>query len=361
MLQPLSIPLGAPVAGAAYVPAGPGTVRWGDLPVGTDTPVLEVDPGASVLVDTVSHEGILEDQGRDPVTFFAGHGFGAAEVLTDAVRVARDVEHDPARVGPHVVTGPVAVRGARPGDVVSVTVEALDLRTDYGIVSNRHGRGALPGEFPLDGVGPVSILARVDGDPVELRGSLPARPGSDARVRFPLNPFLGLVGVATPGPGRQHSVPPGAHGGNIDVSVLGIGSTLHLPVQVEGALVYTGDPHFAQGDGEVALTAFEAPLRARLRLDLVPAAAVRLRDRIWAETPELLVPIGLDPDLDEAMRQAVRTALDLLQDAGMERAHAYAYLSAAGNFAVSQVVDRTCGVHGLIRKADLHELRGVGS
>lgn len=349
------------IAPPLHLRATARTVRWGDLPCAGDTPVLEVDPGSVVIVDTVSHEGILEDQGRDPLAFFTGRGIDAAAVLADAVEVAAHVEHDPAVHGPHVVTGPVAVRGAKPGDVLSVTVEHLELRADYGVVSNRHGRGALPAEFPLNGsTATVSVLARVETDPLtgDLRGSMPAGPHTDARVRFPLRPFLGLVGVGTPGPQHLHSVPPGLHGGNIDVSVLGVGSTLHLPVQVEGALFYTGDPHYAQGDGEVALTAFEAPLRARIRLDLVPADAVRVRDVLWGETPELLVPLGIHLDLGEAMRTSVRTAVALLVDLGMEPAHAYAYLSAAGDFAVSQVVDRVSGVHGKIRKADLVELDG---
>jgi len=340
------------------LPSTPSTVRWGDLPTAQDRPVLEVDPGDVVVVDTVSHEGILEDQGRDPLAFFTARGIDASAVLPDAIEIARSVEHDPTVHGPHVVTGPVRVRGARPGDVLSVTVEDLELRADYGIVSNRHGRGALPAEFPAGGVDVVSVLARVETDPRtgERRGSMPVAAGSDRRVRFPLKPFLGLVGVATPGPEHLHSVPPGMHGGNVDVSVLGVGSTLHLPIQVDGALFYTGDPHYSQGDGEVALTAFEAPLRARVRLDLVPAEAVRVRDVLWGETPELFVPIGIDLDLDEAMRTSVRTAIALLVDLGMDPAHALAYLSAAGDFAVSQVVDRVSGVHGLIRKADLEEL-----
>ncbi len=163
------------------------------------------------------------------------------------------------------------------------------------------------------------------------------------------------MGVA--GPERIHSVAPGAHGGNIDVNLLGVGATLHLPVAVPGALVGVGDPHFAQGDGEVALTAFEAPLRATLRLDLVPAEEVPERFGTLSgplgETPDLWIPIGLDPDLDEAMRDAVRGSLDLLAHRyGMDRRQAYAYLSVATDYAVSQVVDGTKGVHGSIRKAD---------
>lgn len=339
--------------------ATPGSVLWGRLPCADDTPVVTIDAGDSLWIDTVSHEGILEDQGRDPVAFFTGRGIPAADVLADAVRVAAEVEHDPVVDGPHVVTGPVRVRGARVGDVLSITVLDLEMRAGYGIVSNRHGRGALPAEFPRHGsLDPVSILCTVDppGPGGELRGSMPAGPDDHRRVRFPLRPFLGTMGVAVSGHDRPHSVPPGAHGGNIDVSLLGVGSTLHIPVQVDGALAYVGDPHYAQGDGEVALTAFEAPLRAHLRFDVIPREAFVVPRTLWGETAELLVPIGLDPDLGEAMRAATRAAVNLLADAGMDPAYAYAYLSAAGDFAVSQVVDRVCGVHGTIRKADLVEL-----
>ena len=342
---------GADVVGR-HLSSTPDTVTWGWMPAGGDGAVLEVAPGDVVTVDTVSHEGILGDQGRDPVRFFGGFGVPADAVLADAVAIAAgDLPHDPLVNGPHVVTGPIAVTGARPGDVLSVTVLDLVPRVPYGIVSTRHGLGALPGEVIGDDPVASAFCLVEDGvGTIALRGDDPER-----RVRFPLAPFLGFTGVA--GPARIHSVAPGRHGGNIDVRLLGIGSTLHLPVAVPGALLGVGDPHFAQGDGEVALTAFEAPLRATLRLDLVPAAAVPERFGTLTgplgETPELWIPIGLDPDLDEAMRDAVRRSLDLLGHRyGMDRRQAYAYLSVATDYAVSQVVDGTKGVHGTIRKAD---------
>jgi acetamidase/formamidase len=182
--------------------------------------------------------------------------------------------------------------------------------------------------------------------------------GNGQSVRFPLRPFLGVTGVAVAGSERPHSVPPGRHGGNLDISLLGVGSTLYLPTQAEGGLVYVGDPHFAQGDGEVALTAFEAPLRATLRLRIVPSDEALARfgptPQVTGETEDLLIPVGLDEDLDEAMRACVSHALDLLNAGyGLERSVAYAYLSAAGDFAVSQVVDQVKGIHGKIRKSDL--------
>ncbi|WP_246010769.1 acetamidase/formamidase family protein [Nocardia mexicana] len=338
----------------ALLSSTPDTVLWGELPCAADDPVTTVSPGDSLVIDSVSHEGMLEDQGRDPLRFFTERGIDAGAVLPDAIAVAAEVDHDPSRHGPHIVTGPIRVRGARPGDVLSITVERLELRADYGIVSNRHAKGALPERFPVDGsTDTLSILGRVDA---AGRGVLPTGPGADRFVRFPLRPFLGITGVAVAVDRRVHSVPPGPHGGNIDISLLGVGSTVHLPVQVEGAVAYIGDPHYAQGDGEVALTAFEAPLRATLRFDLVPAAELAAPRRLWGETADLLIPIGLHEDLDEAMRACVHGAVDLLVAAGMHPAYAYAYLSAAGDFAVSQVVDQVCGIHGRIRKSDLADL-----
>lgn len=141
VLQPLAT--GAP---PNYVPATPTNVLWGRLPTRGTRPVATVDNGATVVVDTISHEVVLEDQGRDPVAYFTGQGVAAGDVLTDAAAVARMAPHD--GPGPHVITGPIAVRGAEPGHSLAVDVLDLALRVPYGVVSNRHGKGALPGELP---------------------------------------------------------------------------------------------------------------------------------------------------------------------------------------------------------------------
>ena len=350
-----------PVRAATYLPSTPGNVLWGRLPCAADAPVLSVDPGTEVTIDTLSHEGLLEDQGRDPRAFFGAHGL--TDVLADAIALAAsDRPHDPHVDGPHVVTGPVAVRGARPGDVLAVTVVETLPRVPYGVISNRHGRGALPGEMPEGGLEVVSVLARLaEGG---TRAVMPRAAGSDRTVSFPLAPFPGIVGVAVAGDERPHSVPPGAHGGNLDINLLQAGATLYLPVQVDDALAYVGDPHFAQGDGEVALTALEASLRVTVRFDLLPrpdaVAELGPLTGPLLRTAEHLVPTGLDADLDEALRKCVRAALDLLEARfGMDRAHALAYLSAATDFDVSQVVDRVTGVHARIRLADLEEPEGT--
>ncbi|UER54375.1 acetamidase [Kineosporiaceae bacterium SCSIO 59966] len=354
MLTPVLQPGSGPIHAGTYLPASPDAVLWGRLPCAADPPVITVAAGAEITVDTVSHEGILEDQGRDPLAYFGRHG--VAEVLQDAVALAKS--DDPHRFGidgPHVVSRPIAVEGARVGDLLAVTLLDATPRVPYGIISNRHGRGALPGEYPGGDMPVFSAFAGVDDD--GTHASVPLTPDSERTARFPLRPFLGIMGLAVPGAERPHSVPPGRHGGNLDIALLTAGSTLYLPVQVDGALVYVGDPHFAQGDGEVCLTALEGSLRATLRLDVLARedAVRRFGDLAGplAETSDFLVPTGLDEDLDTAVQNCVRAAIALLQARfGMDPRLAYAYLSAATDFRISQVVDVVKGVHATIRKAD---------
>ena len=322
-LQPGS----GPIRAAEYLPASLENVLWGRLPCAADAAVLSVDPGTEVTIDTISHEGLMEDQGRDPSAYFRARGVDAELVLADAIALAAsDNPRDPRHDGPHVVTGPIAVRGARPGDLLKITVLETSPRVPYGVISNRHGRGALPGEFP-EGPDTVSVFAAAVDE--GRWGTFPVAPGSDRSVRFPLAPFLGIMGVATASPLRPHSVPPAEYGGNIDIKLLTVGSSLYLPVQVPEALAYVGDPHFSQGDGEVALTAMEASLRVTLRFDLLSQAdALAEFGSVagpLAETSEFLVPTGLDEDLDVAVANCVRASIALLEARwGMDRAHALA-------------------------------------
>lgn len=357
-----------------YVRALPDEVFWGKLPNRDSSPVAVVSSGDVVTLDTISHEGVLEDQGKDPRQFFESYGVPERDVLTDAVAVAARSRHD--GPGPHVVTGPVAIRGALPGDVLKIEVLDLPLRVPYGVISNRHDKGALPGEYPeqfegkpeneryFNKGGNISVFAPVSRSRGGLRGRLPG----DVPVGFDLAPFMGIMGVARDTSAVVDSVPPTDAGGNIDINDLTVGSTFYLPVQVAGAMFFTGDPHMVQGDGEVALTAMEGSLRPTFRLSVVkkgsrgaPSVAF---DYPFAENRESWIPIGLsDPDgpesggngtsLDVAMKVAVRRAMAFLtEDLGMAGPVAYAYLSAASDFQCSQVVDRTTGIHALIRKAD---------
>jgi len=340
-----------------YLSSEPDQVLWGLLPNALTPARLSIRSGQTVCIDTVSHEGLLADQGRDPVAFFGSYGIAPDLVLDDAIAIAAsDLVHDPETVGPHVVTGPIAVRGAAAGDVLEVEVLALDRRAPYGMISNRHGHGALPGELPPPTTpGPVCVLARTDG------GTGVIEVGDGRCLRFPLAPFLGIMGVAPATVDPVHSVPPGRHGGNLDVNLFGVGSRLFLPVQVDDAMFYVGDPHFSQGDGEVALTAFEAPLRATVRLTLHTDPAIqRMATSLtapWGQTDDLYVAIGLDPDLDRAMKDATRNAIAFLDERfALPAPIALAYLSAAADFEVSQVVDGVKGVHCSLRRTDLDPL-----
>lgn len=374
VLQPLA---DKPVAGKTvkltsdfYVPATPDTIRWGYLPDNAAKPIVTIKSGNTVIFDTVSHEGILEDQGRNPEKYFGGFGVKPDQVLKDAQAIATSsLVHDFAKDGPHVVMGPVEIAGAQPGDVLKIEMISFIPRVPYGVISNRHGKGALPGEFP-ENKGPqagasvsspelynnVSKFVPIQQIEGKWYGILPGAQGKE--VHMLVAPFMGTMGVAPNVSGKPNSIPPGEYGGNLDIHHLTAGATLYLPIQVAGAMFFIADPHFLQGNGEVALTAVEGSLRSTLRFTVLKAgdAAIPGNGKLtgpFAETADYWIPIGLDPDLNEAMKKATREAVRFLSEKqGMDRATAFAYLSAATDFEVSQVVDRTKGVHGLIRKKD---------
>ncbi|PLT32730.1 acetamidase/formamidase family protein [Bacillus sp. V5-8f] len=354
--------------GTYYLSSSVKNIQWGYLPNRDSKPVMSISSGSTVTIDTVSHEGILEDQGRDPVEFFSKYGVKKDEVLQDAIDIAgSELKHDFAGDGPHIVTGPLAVEGAEPGDVLKVEVLSLAPRVPYGVISNRHYKGALPGEFPEnDGPKPgassdhpelygnVSTFTPLEKVNGKYYGVLPIKSGG--QVRFPMKPFMGMMGVAPNTSEKVSSIPPIETGGNMDINELGVGSTLYLPVQVKDAMFFTGDPHFAQGDGEVALTAWEASLQGTFRLTVLKAGdqSIPRKGELkqpFAETEDYWIPVGLDEDLDEAMKETVREAIGFLEEKlGMDRATAFAYMSAATDYEVSQVVDRTKGIHALIDK-----------
>jgi acetamidase/formamidase len=354
------------IDGQHYLPSRAAQVHWGWLPNAATEPVLTVPDGETVTIDTLSHEGVLADQGRDPRRYFKQ--FGVTDVLDDVVDIAASGIPNNDDDGPHIVTGPIHVAGAKPGDMLRVDVLQLEYRVPYGMISNRHGYGALAGEFPEDREslptrdtdlmvenGTVSHFSWVANSGGRETGRMDA--GQGRYVEFGLAPFLGLMGVAAPTETRVHSVPPGDHGGNIDIKHAAVGACLYLPIEVEGAKFYAGDPHFAQGNGEVALTALEASLRATLQLTVIPAAKARtitgtLRNPI-VETATHWIPTGMDQDLNEAMKKATRHAVAFLHSRfNVPRSVALAYLSATGDFEISQVVDSVKGVHCMIPKAD---------
>jgi acetamidase/formamidase len=242
--------------------------------------------------------------------------------------------------GPHVLTGPIFVNGAMPGDVLEVRILGIDLAVDYGYNNQRPFAGALPEEF-------TAFWRRVI--PLNRRAKIAeVAPG----VVVPLDhPFFGTMGVAPPAVmGRISSGPPGVHAGNLDNKDLGAGATLYLPVHVPGALFSAGDPHAAQGQGEVDLSAIETGLRGRFQFVVRHDMKV-----VWpqAETPTHWIVMGLNEDLDEAMKIAVRETINFITQRfpKLSREEAYMIASVAVDYHVTQVVDGTKGIHAMIPKA----------
>ena len=334
---------------AQTVMSKPENIIWGELFKPDSKPILQVKSGDRIVMQTVSHEGILQDQG-DTVEFLTKAGITKDKILPDQLNIKANVKKT--GPGPHVITGPIFVEGAEPGDVLEIKTIKIDYRAPYGVISNRHSKGSLPGEYPendapiytkvipIDSVRKVGIFRPSNGRP---------------NVEIPLKPFMGIMGVV---PANQedavNSVTPGIYGGNLDIKHIGEGTSLYLPVQVPGALFYSGDPHCAQGNGEVALTAIECSLTPTF--ELVVHKDMKLETPM-AQTPEAWLAIGLDKDLDEAMKKSVRESLRIIEEKyGMTKQDAVLLGSAAIDFEVSQVVDIVKGIHGVISKDLLKDL-----
>ncbi|PSN07933.1 acetamidase [filamentous cyanobacterium CCT1] len=321
----------------------PGNVIWGELFKPDSEPILTVKSGDRIRMETVSHEGILADQG-DTVEFLTGGGIKADDILPDQITIKGTVPKS--GPGPHVITGPIYVEDAEPGDVLEIKTIDIEYRVPYGVISNRHGKGSLPGEYPENEAPIYTKIIPVDMEK-EIGIFKPSNGLPDLEI--PLKPFMGLMGVV-PADAEEtvNSVPPGLYGGNVDIKHLGRGSSLYLPVQVPGALFYSGDPHCAQGNGEVALTAIECSLTPTFELVLhkdmeLPAP--------MGETADAWIAVGLDTDLNEAMKKSVREYLRIMNEKyGLTKADALLYGSADIDFEVSQVVDIVKGIHGVIPK-----------
>jgi acetamidase/formamidase len=321
----------------------PGNVIWGELFKPDSEPILTVKSGDRIRMETVSHEGIIADQG-DTVEFLTGGGIAESDILPDQLTIKGTVPKS--GPGPHVITGPIYVEDAEPGDVLEIRTLDIDYRVPYGVISNRHGKGSLPGEYPEND---EPIYTKII--PIDMENEIGIfRPSNGLPdLEIPLKPFMGLMGIVPANPeDAVNSVPPGVYGGNIDIKLLGRGSSLYLPVQVPGALFYSGDPHCAQGNGEVALTAIECSLTPTFELVLhknmeLPAP--------MGETADSWIAVGLDVDLNEAMKKSVREYLRIVNEKyGLTKADALLYASADIDFEVSQVVDIVKGIHGVIPK-----------
>ena len=319
----------------AHLRSTPGNVTWGLIPANAP-PVLRIASGQTVRIDTVSQQGITA--GIDPVEFFGAAGIDPGQVLDDVKQIYRNVKREPG-AGGHVLTGPIYIDAARPGDMLEVRILDVEFRIDYGVNNSGPGMGAAP-----------ELLTEVARNIIRLdleRGVAKFSP----RIELPLAPFMGIMAVAPPpAQAPANTRPPGAFGGNIDLKMLTRGATLYLPVFNEGAQFFTGDGHGLQGDGEVNGTAIEISLTPTLQFIVHPGAG---RDMKWprAEDRDCHYVMGMDTDLDEAAHLAIVESVAFLQArAGLSAADAYALTSLAVDFRIGEAVNHVKMVYGAIPK-----------
>ncbi len=326
----------APSAAAAdaTLRSTPDTVIWGYFAADAP-PVLRIRSGQTVRIDTVSHSGMNTD---DPVAFFGRGGIRPEQVLQDVIDIHRKVPH-PKGASAHVLTGPIFVEGAAPGDMLEVRIIALEHRVPYGVNNSNHGTGVLPDLLP----GPSAKIIKLD-----LARNVALFTDD---IEVPLHPFMGIMAVAPPRDlGLVSSRPPSRWGGNMDFNKLGVGATLYLPVFNNGALFFTGDSHAVQGDGEVDGTAIEASLTATLQFIVHKGAGAGMR---WprAEDDAYYYAMGLDLDLNKALQEAAQETVAFLRDRkGLPAADAYALASVGVDFRVGEAVDAVQMVYGMIPK-----------
>jgi acetamidase/formamidase len=340
----------------------PQNLTWGDFPA-DKAPVARVRSGQVVRINTITHAGATQEM--EPVAFMAQDGIPRSEVLQDQIdfwasRAGRPRE---GRSG-HVLTGPVYVEGADPGDMLEIQILDIETRVPWGVNNTGATSGVFAPAYPGSRDGdPRPPMAQGQGRHV-IRTGMENVGGISREVAFfspeihiPLAPFFGIVAVA-PNPtvgepgvtvhGVQSSRPPGPFGGNMDLNDLGEGATLYLPVFHPGALVYVGDSHSLQGDGEVSGTAIEQSLTGVFRFVVHEGRSI---DGPWAETATHWIMMGIDLDLDRALQKAVTEVIDfLVAERGLTPDKAFSLASIAVDFHIGEAVDLTQLVAGMIPK-----------
>ena len=307
--------------------ATPSTVAygyyWSDA-----KPALRIASGDIIDVDTLL---------TNSPTGLQRAGVADAKIQASLKAIVAEVTGDRRGPGGHILTGPVYVEGAQPGDALEVKILSIDFPLDYGY---NGCSGFLPENCDR------SVGQRII--PIDAKAmTAEFAPG----IVIPLKPFFGSMGVAPAAElGRVSSNPPGKHAGNLDNKELGVGSTLFIPVFVPGALFEVGDGHAAQGDGEVDQTAIETSLRAKIQLTVRKGMTLT-----WprAETATDYISMATDPDLTSATRGAIQEMVDFLAATRkMSKHQAYQLVSVAGNVAVTQLVDKpNVGVHVRLPKS----------
>jgi len=308
------------------LPASPSTVVWGYYSAKAK-PVLTVHSGDAVRIQTLSTCGSTER--------LVEQGVAAADVPGYNADIYREVKDK--GPGGHILTGPVAIEEAEPGDVLEVDIVKIDIDVPFACNGFAAGKGFLPNDYPY---GRRKIIPL---DRERMVGKF--GPG----IEIPLHPFFGSMGVAPPeSAGRYDSAPPWMHAGNIDNKELVAGTTLYIPVHANGALFEVGDGHAGQGNGEVDITALETFLSGTFRF-----VVHKDRHLLWprAETPSAYISMGFSPDLKEATTLAVRDMINFLVDEKhLSRDDAYMLTSVAVDVDITQLVDGNVGVHAICPK-----------
>ena len=323
-----ALALASPAAARTFeLKVTPQTVTWGHYDA-ADKPVLTIRSGDTVVIHTLltNSPAGLEKAGVAP-----------ADIQPELRTVYDQVPATARGPGGHILTGPIAIEGAMPGDTLEVRIRKVDLAIPYAYNAFRYGAGFLTDDFPY---------ARVKIVPLD-RTAMIGRFGPGIAV--PLRPFFGSMGVAPPASfGRYDSAPPTVNGGNMDDKALVAGTTLFLPVHAPGALFQAGDGHAAQGNGEVDITALETSLVGTFQFILHKGEASSYPR---AETPDAYISMGFDDDLSNATRKALRNMVAFLVAAkGMSRDDAYMLISVAGDVEITELVDRNKGVHVVLPK-----------
>jgi acetamidase/formamidase len=329
-MRPLALTLLAALGCAAAdhkLKVTPETIAWGYY-WSQAKPVLTIKSGDTVEIQTVS---------GNPANLERA-GLAASEVGADLRTVNEKIPREARGPGGHILTGPIAIEGAMPGDVLELRIRDIKMDVPYAYNSFRPGAGFLPDDFkePRTKIIPLDRQRKIGH----------FGPGLD----LPLKPFFGSMGVAPPeSMGKINSAPPGIHAGNLDNRELVAGTTLFIPIHAPGALFEIGDGHAGQGNGEVDITAMETSLTGVFQF--IVRKDMKLK---WprAETPTHYITMGLDPDLTKATELAVRETLDfLMTEKKMTREDAYMFSSVAIDFCITQLVDGTKGVHAMIAKS----------
>ncbi len=306
--------------------ATPQTVVWGYYSAAAK-PVLHIHSGDAVRIETVSTSSPARLEAL---------GVPSDQIPDSFKAIYKEVtDRGP---GGHILTGPVYVEGAEPGDTLEIRIRKIDLASPFAYNGFRPGSGFLPDDFPY---ARSKIIAL---DHARMLGHF-----ADG-IEIPLHPFFGSMGLAPPDANRRiSSAPPWIHAGNLDNKELVEGTTLYIPIHAKGALFEVGDGHAGQGNGEVDITAMETALTGTF--EFVVRKDMHLK---WprAETPTHYITMGLNEDLTEATKLAIREAIDfLVTEKHLSRDDAYMLASVAVDFDITQLVDGNKGVHAMIPKS----------